>query len=70
MFKMVKVGTSLVVSPVVKNLPCTTEDMSTIPGQWTRIPHAEEKRGLCTTTTVRAPQQRIPMLKLRPDTAK
>ena len=66
---MVKVGTSLVVGPVVKNLPCSTGDMSTIPGQRTRIPHAEEKRGPC-TTKVHVPQQRIPMPKLRPDTAK
>ena len=48
MFKMVKVGTSLVVGPVVKNLPCGTGDMSAIPGQQTRIPHAEGKPGLCT----------------------
>ena len=35
---------------VVKNLPCNTGDMGSIPGQGTRVPHAVEQPSPCTTT--------------------
>ena len=36
--------------PVVKNLPCNAEDMGSISGQGTKIPHAVEKPSPCATT--------------------
>ena len=33
---------------MVKNLPADTEDMGSIPGLGTRIPHAAEQLSLCT----------------------
>ena len=36
--------------PVVKNLPCNAEDVSSTPGQGTKISHAEEQLSLCETT--------------------
>ena len=38
-------------SPVVKNPPCNTRDMGSIPGQGTNNPHAIEKLSPLTTTT-------------------
>ena len=35
--------------PVVKNLPCNTEDMGTVPGWGTRNPHAISQLSLCVT---------------------
>ena len=29
--------------PVVKNLPCNTKDMGSIPGKGTKTPHASEQ---------------------------
>ena len=37
--------------PVVKNLPSKAEDMGSIPGQGTKIPHAAEKLSLQVITT-------------------
>ena len=36
--------------PVVKNLPCNAGDVSSIPGQGTKIPHAPGQLSLSTTT--------------------
>ena len=36
--------------PVVKNLPCNAEDVSSTPGQGTKISHAEEQLSLCEAT--------------------
>ena len=35
--------------PVVKNPPCNARDMSSIPGQGTKTPHATVQLSLCTT---------------------
>ena len=37
--------------PVDKNLPCNAGDVSSIPGQGTKIPHAMEQLSLLATTT-------------------
>ena len=37
--------------PVVRNHPCNAEDMGSIPGQGTKIPHAAEQLSLCAETT-------------------
>ena len=36
--------------PVVRNLPSNAEDMGSIPGWETKIPHALEEASLCTAT--------------------
>ena len=36
--------------PVVKNLPCNAGDVSSIPGQGTKTPHAPGQLSLSTTT--------------------
>ena len=36
--------------PVVKTLPANAEDMGSIPGSETKIPHAEEQLNLCSPT--------------------
>ena len=36
--------------PVAKNLPCNAGNISSIPGQGTKIPHAVEQLILCATT--------------------
>ena len=36
---------------VVENLPCNAEDMGSIPGLGTKIPHAVEQLSACTATT-------------------
>ena len=33
--------------PVVKNLPCNTKDMGSIPGRGTKTPHAMEQLSSC-----------------------
>jgi len=38
--------------PVVRNLPCNTEDTGSICGQGTKIPHAPEQLSLHATTRV------------------
>ena len=35
---------------VVKNMPCNAGDMSSIPGQGTKIAHAQEQLSLCAAT--------------------
>ena len=37
--------------PVVKNPPCNAGDVSSIPGQGTKIPHASGQLSLCANTT-------------------
>ena len=36
--------------PVVKNLSCNAEDVGSVPGQGTKIPHASELLSLWATT--------------------
>ena len=45
--------------PVVKNPPCNAEDVSSIPGQGTKIPHATEPLSLCTPNRPSAWQGKI-----------
>ena len=45
--------------PVVKNSPCNAEDMSSIPGQGTKIPHAVEPLSLCTPNRPSSRQGKI-----------
>ena len=42
---------SEMIVPVVKNLPCDAGNASLIPGQRTKIPHAERQLSLHATTT-------------------
>ena len=37
--------------PVIKRLPCNAGDVGSIPGQWTKVPHATEKLSWSPTTT-------------------
>ena len=36
--------------PEVKNVSCSAGDVSLIPGQGTKIPHAKEQLSLCATS--------------------
>ena len=49
--------------PVVKNVPSNAGDASLIPGQGSKIPHAERPRSLSATTerSLTLAQQKIPM---------
>ena len=47
---LLKRGINFPSGPVVKNPPCNTEDMSSIPDQETKISHAVEQLDLCATT--------------------
>ena len=40
---ILKVGSKNFPSPVVKNLPCKAGDVSSVPGQGTKTPHATEQ---------------------------
>ena len=42
--------------PVVKNPPCNAGDARSIPGGWTKIPHAVEQRSLGTPTKLQGSQ--------------
>ena len=44
-------------SPVVKNLPCNTGHMGSIPGQKTKILHATEQLSLCATSRESVPRR-------------
>ena len=57
--------------PLVKNLPCNTGDMGSIPGQGTRVPHAVEQLSPSTTTREsKCCNERSCMWQLRPEAAK
>ena len=55
---------------VVKNLPCSTGDITSIPGWGTKIPHALEQLSPRATTRVHLLQHKISHDAMRPDTAK
>ena len=42
---------------MVKNLPSNVEDVSSVPGWWTKIPHAVEQLSLCAATKTQHTQK-------------
>ena len=64
--------------PVVKNLPCNAEDVGSIPGWGTSIPHAVEQLSLhaatrefdCCNESSLMMQQKFHVLQLRPNAGK